>query len=308
MSQADNAVAALDIGSNTIRLLVASPEGCELRPLLDLSAFVRLGSGVDRTGVLDPVRQERALKAVLELTEEARKLGVSGIRAVATSAVRDARNGPEFVQRLRREAGVEVEIVSGEEEARLTFLGATLGVPLDDGLLVFDIGGGSGEIIAAHDGEMAWAKELPLGSGRLTERFVEHDPPETAELQAVGDYVRVLLEKLPAAHPKKLVGTGGTAKHIPLLLGLEGWPIEITAIQLGEASEILTTSRHVDVAERFGIEPERAPVLPAGVQTIRTICEIYGIGKLMITLNGIRQGMIVDQLMSEGRWPVRTAG
>jgi exopolyphosphatase/guanosine-5'-triphosphate,3'-diphosphate pyrophosphatase len=303
VSQADHAVAALDIGSNTVRMLVACAEAGELRPLLDRSAFARLGSGVDRTGVLDPERQERALTAVLKFTEEARRLGVEGIRTVATSAVRDARNGPDFAERLAREAGIEVEIVSGEEEARLTFLGATLGVPLDDELLVFDIGGGSGEVITAQGGEIAWARELPVGSGRLTERFVKHDPPQTAELEAVGQYVWGLLKKLPATRPKKVVGTGGTAKHVTVLLGLKGLPIDVTPVQLEEVLEILTTSPHKEVAERFGIEPERAPVLPAGVQTIRTICQFYGFEALTITANGIRQGMIIDQLMREGRWP-----
>jgi exopolyphosphatase / guanosine-5'-triphosphate,3'-diphosphate pyrophosphatase len=296
-------LAALDIGSNTVRLLVAVPDGCELHTLLDLSSFARLGSGVDQTGLLDPDRQDRAAETVREFTDAARAQGVEQVLAVATSAVRDARNGPEFAARLREEAGVDVQIATGEEEARLTFLGATLGMSPSEEMLVIDIGGGSGEIIAAKSRQISWGQSLPIGGGRLTERFVRHDPPEMKELQTLDAHVRRLLEKLPPARPKKLVGTGGTAKHIPILLGLEGAPSELVPDQLQQALRVLTSSRHGEVAERFGIEPARAPVLPAGVQTIQSICDFYGVECLTITMNGIRQGMIIDELLKEGRWP-----
>jgi len=296
-------LAALDIGSNTVRLLVAVPEGCELHTVLDLSSFARLGSGVDQTGLLDPARQDRAAETVRDFTKAARAQGVDRILAVATSAVRDARNGAEFAARLHREAGVDVQIATGEEEARLTFLGATLGIPLSEELLVIDIGGGSGEIIAASSGQISWGQALPIGGGRLTERFVRHDPPSPSELRELDVYLRGLLEKLPPAEPKKAVCTGGTAKHIPLLLGLEELPIELMRDHLAQVLNVLTASPHAEIAEQFGIALERALVLPAGVRALQSICDFYRIESFTITVNGIRQGMIVDQLLKEGRWP-----
>jgi exopolyphosphatase/guanosine-5'-triphosphate,3'-diphosphate pyrophosphatase len=142
-------IASLDVGSNTIRLVAARPRDGALETVLDLGSFARLGMGVERTGELNAARVDAAVKAVREYAALARVLGVQEILAVATSAIRDARNGPDFVDRVREAAGVDLQIISGDREAELTYLGATLGMSWRGTVVVVDLGGGSGEIIAA---------------------------------------------------------------------------------------------------------------------------------------------------------------
>src|SRR5579859_7994294 len=131
--------AVLDVGSNTIRLLVARLGDAALEPILDQSEFVRLGREVDRTGRLQEDRQQVGVRTIGELALQARINGADGVRAIATSAVRDAENGPEFVQRVKDATGVEIEIISGEREAELTYRGAVLGLDVRHGVIVCDL-------------------------------------------------------------------------------------------------------------------------------------------------------------------------
>jgi exopolyphosphatase / guanosine-5'-triphosphate,3'-diphosphate pyrophosphatase len=295
-------IGALDIGSNTVRLMVALPRNGSLDPLLDLSAFARLGKGVDTTGLLDSERETRAVKAIREFTQAARDAGAERIIAVATSAIRDAKNGEAFIERVRRETGIEVQTISGEREAELTFFGATLGMSLDEPVIVVDLGGGSGEIIAADDTGMRWGKSLPIGSGRLTERFVTHDPPRHEELEAVEDNVRQLLKDLPPFEARHAVYTGGTARRVPSLLGLGGAEVRLSPEGLARAVDVVAARSSDDLVRVYDVEPERAQVFAAGTAVLHAIAGFYRVADITITQNGIRHGMIVDRLRREGRW------
>ena len=173
--------AALDIGTNTVVLLVADVTAAGLTPLFGRSKTARLGAGARADGTLAPESIARAVAAATEFVAEARSADVAAIYMIGTAAVRDAPNRDDLLRQIEREAGVACRVVSGDEEADLTFLGATAGESLDGALAVGDIGGGSTERIVAVNGTIRERRSLPLGSGRLTERVEPHDPPTRAE-------------------------------------------------------------------------------------------------------------------------------
>ncbi len=302
-----NVVAALDIGSNTIRLLVARPAERTLETVLDDSRFVRLGKGVDASGKLDPEREAAALAAIAELVKEARALGVENVRVVATSAVRDASNRQEFVDKARTELDLNIEVLSGEDEARLTYLGATLDMRIEGRVLVSDIGGGSVELISAEGGQVLWDKSLQLGSGRLTELFVHHDPPTDEERQHIGARFQEALRSLPSAAPDTVVFTGGTASHVAYLSGCSTSSCRISLSEVRKVEESVYSLPAAEVASKYAIKPERAEVLPAGVTSLLTIAAFYQTDPIRTTRGGIREGVIIEALQSIGQWPEPTS-
>ena len=180
--------AAIDIGSNSIKMTVGRPEGeGGIEQIAWASEVVRLGEGVAATGRLDEGRMDAALDALRRFVDQARELGVERVVAVATEATRAATNGEAFLEEVRRETGIEVRVIDGDEEAALTFRGLAATVDLSGPVLIADIGGGSTELIATVDGGMQGARSIGLGSGRLTERLVQADPPTEAELAACED-------------------------------------------------------------------------------------------------------------------------
>jgi exopolyphosphatase/pppGpp-phosphohydrolase len=302
-SEDSNLVAALDIGSNTIRLLVARPNERQLETVLDDSRFVRLGKGVDASGKLAPDRVEAALQAMAELVDEAKSYGAATIRVVATSAVRDAENRQEFVERARDEVHVDMEILSGEAEARLTYLGATLGLTFDGGAIVCDIGGGSVELISAESGNILWEESLQLGCGRLTELFVHHDPPTDEERDAIVARFQDALLSVPSARPHVAVFTGGTASHVAYLTGYTSTPAEIPVAEVRRLEELVYSTPSSGIASKYNIKPERAEVLPAGVTSLLVVAGFYEVDPVTITRSGIREGVLVDTWQSLGLWP-----
>ena len=291
--------AVLDIGSNTIRLLVADVHGNDLAPLLDDSDFVRLGRDVDRTNELQPDRVEAAVDSIRRLRDQAASHGVDRVLAVATSAVRDARNGPDFVMRVRDETGVEVEIISGEREADLTFRGATLGVPAEEGVLVTDLGGGSAELIYADcrpdsTAAIRWRTSEKLGSGRLTERFMHHDPPARDEIEALEAHVQEVLRGLAPARPRSLIFTGGTATHLALVAGSQDTVTPLSRDELRRVVDTVVTRSAAQLVEEYRFRPERAQVLAAGAATLEAIARFYRPERMLITRRGIREGVLLD--------------
>jgi len=297
--------AVLDVGSNTIRLLVARLHEGKLQPVDDQSEFVRLGRGVDKTGELDPDRQRAALQTIATLAGQARSLGADGVVAIATSAVRDAANGERFAQLVKESTGVELEIISGEREAYLTYMGATLGIPIESGAMVCDLGGGSAELIHADKSGMRWATSVPLGSGRLTERFLRHDPPTAEEQDRLAAYVRSVLEDLPAARVEVAILTGGTATHLAWLAGRDGMIEHVDSRTVEQVMAILSSEPASEIVSRYDVKPERAQVLPAGVRALQTLAQYYAVDHIVITRHGIREGTLIDYLQHASKWPER---
>jgi len=289
-------LAVLDVGSNTVRLLVAKPTARGLENIDDESRFVRLGTGVDASGELRTDRMEAALEAISSLLTIARQRGAHTLEAIATSAVRDALNGPDFVLRVAEATGVDLRILAGDEEARLTALGAVSGLVVEGPALVCDLGGGSAAIISMVSGETAWAHVVPLGSGRLSERFIHVDPPSPEELAALSTHVNDLLDSLPPASPRTAILTGGTATHIARLAECEGSTTSLTLTDLAHVREVVTSLSAAEVVEAHGVTLDRAQVLPAGVTAVHAIVMHYAVSRIVVTRHGIREGAMLDVL------------
>jgi exopolyphosphatase/guanosine-5'-triphosphate,3'-diphosphate pyrophosphatase len=295
-------LASIDIGTNTLRLLVASPTfdggAIDLVPLASRTATVRLGHGVERTGRIEQERLDRAVATVEEFRQVAADHGADAIFVAATSAVRDASNGPELRERIAATSGLTVEIIEGDREAALTFAGATLGQQLAGTLLVADLGGGSTELIAARDGAILASNSLQLGSGRLTERHVTADPPTRDMIAAAEADARALLEPRAAATPPvdRLIVVGGTAQSIPVLVPRPNEARTLTPRRLEGALAVLTGSPVADLAAATGLDPERVRTLPAGVAIIRALLGAYGLDLARISAGGMREGLILDHI------------
>lgn len=300
MTGAGRTVGALDIGSNTVRMLVARPSGSGLEVVLDLGAYASLGEGVDRTGMLREENQQHALDAITDFVGQARAAGAEQIVAVATSAIRDAGNGAAFIERIRQATGIEPQIISGDREAELTAAGATMGRDLDQETVVVDLGGGSGEVIAVQGTTLRWETSLPIGSRRMTERFIQSDPPTAEQLQSVSAHIRSLLRTLPQASPEQGMFVGGTANALPGVLGRPGPP---TALARSDFDRLLTIVQGLTadgLAQEFGLPPERAQVLAAGAATLSEIARFYGLDSVVLPGTGIREGMIIEELREDG--------
>jgi exopolyphosphatase/guanosine-5'-triphosphate,3'-diphosphate pyrophosphatase len=285
--------AVIDVGSNTIHLLVGEVENGAVLPVTGEKVLARLGSGVDETGRIEEARISVAAEAIRLFSQLADLNGAHKTAVLATSAVRDAENGPALVEEVRERVGLEMRLISGEEEALLGFRGAVsaLGPDFswDTPALVVDLGGGSAQLIL---GDVANGPQkrvsLPLGSNRTTERFVHRDPPEAGELDELRVAVLGMLPEweLPEAAP--VVAIGGSARAT-LRLTRE----ELTAESLGELAREISAKPSAVLAREEGLTPERARVMPAAVVTLAAILEHFGGSQLTVVRGGIREGAIL---------------
>ncbi|MFY0407490.1 exopolyphosphatase [Solicola sp. PLA-1-18] len=220
-------VAAIDCGTNSIRLLVADVRGDRKDDLVRDMRIVRLGQGVDRTGRLDPEALRRTLEACREYAGTIADLGAERIRLCATSATRDASNAADFAAGVREVLGVEPEVLSGDDEAALTYLGASRDLPdVDEPVLVADLGGGSTELVVGTGGTADQAVSLDVGSVRLTERHLADDPPTAEQVEACRADVHAALDAsgIDLTSVRTVVGVAGTITTVAAgVLGLDGY-------------------------------------------------------------------------------------
>ena len=298
-------VAAIDCGTNSIRLLVAEVD-LQAGTLVDLDRrmeIVRLGHGVDATGVLAPEALERTFAACEGYAEVIRDLGAQRIRFVATSASRDARNRDVFVAGVLARIGVAPEVVSGDEEARLSFLGATRGLTgaALAPYLVVDIGGGSTELVLGTEVPVA-ARSVDVGCVRLTERHVRHDPPTTEEVAAivadVDSAIALAAEAVPLGQARTLIGLAGSVTTLAAIaLGQTDYDAEaihgarITAAQVAEVSDRLLTLDHAGRSVMQVIHPGRVDVLNAGILVLRRILDVTGLPDVLVSERDILDGI-----------------
>jgi exopolyphosphatase/guanosine-5'-triphosphate,3'-diphosphate pyrophosphatase len=273
-------VAAIDIGTNSVLLLVAERRGDALVALDERATITRLGKGVDRTRELAPEAVERTLACLREYGDAARALGVDRVDVVGTSAMRDARGGAEFVARAAELVGVAPRVVSGEEEAALSFEGALAGLDLGASpVTVVDIGGGSTEIIRGDaGGGVRSAVSLDVGAVRLTERHVTTDPPHPAALQAIRDDARAALARAPGAHEGALVAVAGTATTVAAIArsiapydGARVHGARLDAAELARTRELLAALPLAERRQVRGLEPARADVIVAGAVVLEEV-------------------------------------
>ena len=301
-------LAAVDLGTNTVRLLVAEADaGTGLAPRWVEQAVVRLGEGVAVRGTLAPAAIERALAAVREYRDRARLLGAAEVLLVATAAVRQARDGDEFIARLAAEPGVRPRVVSGEEEARLTLLGAAWGLGDEDGLTgLLDVGGGSTEVLVADRVQVLATASLDLGVVHLVERFFTLDPATEEELAACRAYVdaRLRAEAWPRIRPHRparLVATAGTPTTLAALdLGLGAYdPERVQGYRLGAGAVDRLTRwlAALPIAERArlpGLEAGRADVIVPGAVVLGAALAGLGLPALVVSDSGLREGILLD--------------
>ncbi|HLB04492.1 MAG TPA: Ppx/GppA phosphatase family protein [Gaiellaceae bacterium] len=292
-------VGVVDLGTNSTRLLVADVEGGSVRELDRRLRITRLGESVDRDRRLVPAAIARVRRVLADYREAIEALGADRTLAIATSAVRDAANGLDFLGAIESELGFETRLLSGDEEALTMFRGVASGRTVADRTLVVDVGGGSTELVLGGPGGVEFHVSLDLGCVRLTERFLAHDPPAPPELEACSAFVRSLLERqVPAeVKPDTAIGVAGTVTTLATLdLGLD---VEVPEHVHGHLMAAGWIAAEVDrlaeatVAERRarpGIHPDRAPVIVAGAIVIRETLLHFGLELLEASEHDIMHG------------------
>ena len=304
-------VAAIDCGTNSIRLLIAEPgEGGVLVDVAREMRIVRLGQGVDRTGRLAPEAIARTREALVEYTELIDKLGASAIRMVATSATRDAINRDEFTTMVRAVLGAAPEVITGAEEAALSFAGAVAGLPdAASPVLVADIGGGSTELVLGHapaDGGLA-SYSMDIGCVRMTERHLRADPPSAAQIAAtVADVraaIRAAARDVPIAAAATFVGVAGTVTTLAAIVhGLPSYdPAAIhgstmTAAQVTDVTDRLLAMTHEQRAALPVMHPGRVDVIGGGALILRELVAAAGVASVVASEHDILDGLALNLL------------
>ena len=283
-------VAVIDIGTNTTRLLVAERDhGGDLVELERRTIITRLGQGVDATGRLADEAMDRVSEAIASYREIIDRVGAERIVAVATSAMRDAENGPEFREYLDERFGVDARTISGDEEARLTFLGATAGRNDDRETVVIDIGGGSTEyVVGRPDEDPGFHTSTQMGSVRHTERFLKNDPPEEAELQALAEDVRSIV---PDVHAEHAIAVAGTATSLAAIDGAE--QVHGYRLNLGACERITAMLAAMPLEDRRnvkGLHPDRAPTIVAGAVILTESVRTLGLDEVEISDRDLLHG------------------
>ena len=281
----------VDVGSNTIHLLVGEVEDGQVMPVTGEKVSARLGSGVDKNGRLDEDRLVLGAEAIALFARISGLNGVPEPTILATSAVRDSENGDELVERVRDATGLKMRLISGDEEALLGFRGAfsALGDPREGSVLVVDLGGGSAQLIVgeASSGPLLQVS-LPLGSNRTTEKFVKKDPAKKKELKALDEHVKDLMPDWSLAPGVRVVAVGGSARAA---LKIAGNPLSVE--RLRELAAEVSERPSAVLAREEGLAPERARVMPAAITTLAGILEHFGKEELTVARGGIREGTLL---------------
>jgi len=310
---------AIDVGTNSIHMVV-------VRVQPSLPAFtiiarerntVRLGERCQRTGQLTTTAMERAIAALKRCVEISQSLNSELIIAVATSAVREATNGQEFLQRVETEVGLWINLISGAEEARRIYLGVLSGLEFNgQPHIVIDIGGGSTELILGDGQEPRSLSSTKVGAVRLTNEYVSTDPISPAEFQALQDYIRGMLERavqdlqahLRPGETPRLVGTSGTIETLATLharetLGVVPTPLHGYSFSRLDLQEMVLRFRRLNYAERSqlpGMNDRRAEIILAGALILQEAMTLLQVESITICERSLREGVIVDWMLTHG--------
>jgi exopolyphosphatase/guanosine-5'-triphosphate,3'-diphosphate pyrophosphatase len=284
--------AVIDIGTNTVKLLIADVTRGQVVPLSARDCTTRLGEGVNEGGRLLPAAITRTIQAVSKFQLEAKALGATDITALTTSAARDAANRDEFFDGVRRACGLEVKLISGDREAELIFRGVSSDPKwLVEPILVVDVGGGSAEFIQGCEGKKELFQSLPLGALRLTEKFGEG---KFAEL--CGDLRATLRPALARCgiSGRRMIGTGGT---ITTLAQIKRGTVDHVTISRGDLEALVRRLEAMPLAERKkvpGLPPERADIIVAGGAVFLVAMEVLGAVEITVSVRNLRYGALVS--------------
>lgn len=300
-------VAAVDIGTNTTRLLIADHrhedlfDGSRLEWLDRRVTVTRLGQGVDQTGVLADAAMGRTVAVLAGYGEALRSWGVDSVRAVATSATRDAANSETFLDRAELALGVRPDVISGADEAELSFRGARSGVATDRPALVIDVGGGSTEFVQGKE-QMVYAVSVDIGSVRLTERELPNAPPAEWQLAAARERADEVFEsiELPGP-PSAVIGVAGTFTSVAaIILGLATYDpervhgTELTTEALASTTNRLAGMSLAELEDIPSLDPARAPVVLGGAVVAERALAITGVGTVTVSEADILDGVALS--------------
>jgi exopolyphosphatase/guanosine-5'-triphosphate,3'-diphosphate pyrophosphatase len=295
--------AAIDVGTNSIKLVVGEKDARgAVRLLCEAVIITRLGEKLDSTGVISDAAFRQTLEGLRGLVRDARDLGAESIRAVATSAMRDAANRDEFINAVEAETGVHIQVISGEEEARFTRSAVVLDPVLgqyDGDIVTVDVGGGSTEVTTARD-----ALSVDIGAVRLHERFIRHDPPWAAEVESAAKCAEdTLRSAISVRRDAQVVGMGGSAVNLARMLkavacedfaqvhGVAVTACEIAGL-IGRLAEMTVEQRRAMV----GLDPERADVILAGAIILGAVLKVLGRDEMLVSVRGLRHGLLYVML------------
>jgi exopolyphosphatase/guanosine-5'-triphosphate,3'-diphosphate pyrophosphatase len=308
---------AIDVGSNSVHMIVAdvSPDG-HVEVVDRVKETVRLGRRAFMTGRLMPEAMDLAVRALINFNHILRIRKVAKVRAVATSAVRESKNRASFIRRIRREAGLNVQIISGAEEARLIFLAARHALGLDGGPhLVIDVGGGSVELVLVRDGRPLWMKSVKLGAARLAERYLTADPPSRAELERLQHHLNQeigpLMKRARKAGVVRAIGTSGTINTlVAMARAANGEELErlhgasATAAEIAKLADDLVSANSALRSELPGIDAKRIDLMPAAAMLVDFVIKRSGAPMLVACTWALREGL----LLSLARGAMRAGG
>jgi exopolyphosphatase/guanosine-5'-triphosphate,3'-diphosphate pyrophosphatase len=295
-------VAAIDCGTNSIRLLIADIDGSNFREIYRTMEIVRLGQGVDQNKAFHPDAIARTLAAVDLFAQEISKRGVEQIRFCATSATRDASNRELFIDGVKERLGIEPEVISGDEEARLSFIGATKEFAASDApFLVVDIGGGSTEFVYGNS-EVEFAKSVNIGCVRMTERNIHSDPPQAEEIENarrdIQEAIAVAALTVPITQAKTLIAVAGTATSVAAsALNLEKYDshvIHLARVSAEQAHHVAITFAAMNAEQRSHVgflHPGRADVFAAGSLVLSEIMKATGAKEFVASEADILDGI-----------------
>jgi exopolyphosphatase/guanosine-5'-triphosphate,3'-diphosphate pyrophosphatase len=299
--------AGIDIGTLTCRLLIADlVPGHPLKGLRSERRILRLGEGVDQTKRLSSAAMDRVIQCLRDWRNLIDDAQVEAVAVVATSAVRDASNREEFLQRVKQEAGLDVEVITGDEEARRTLLGIRSGLPAGvTDILALDIGGGSTEFILDQSGQKPIIRSIDIGVVRLCERLLRHDPPSEEEVRHAREWVsqetKAAIADMGDYRQATFLGTAGTITSLAAmaqkLRTYEPARIHNYTLRLDNIRELEHTLLSRSRAERIGLpglEKNREEVIAAGAIIIRTIMETMGQKSVFVSDLGLREGVVMD--------------
>jgi len=305
--QASAIRAAIDIGSNTIEVLVARCSPVDLEIIEHRTTMARLGEQLKQGGEIPRNKFDAALDTVREYQEFAKKQGAVLILALATEAMREARNSQDFLATVKRETGIEVQVISGLAEATLDYYGATYSpeIPPDTGVL--DVGGGSTEIITAQNRHITWLTSLPIGSRSIHDRYLPSDPPPSTEIEAARSYLEKYIQMIEIPEkPPALVVTGSSASAL-LKLAQSAFKHDersdrLTFTDLTFCMGLLEALPAKEIAERFDQRVERARILIAGALIIQVMMQYMRINEVHISSHGVREGALLAYTRYGEHW------
>ena len=303
-------VASIDIGTNTILLLIAGLDVGKVNPLFEMETIARLGEGVQKKGVLSQAAMTRGFQTLSQYMQRCRSMGVERVFAVGTSALREASNAYDFLRMIEERLGLTIDIISGEEEALFSFLAVVrdLGESDNSPILVVDVGGGSTEFILGKGDRVYGWVSLPLGAVRFTEQFLFSDPVREEEWQGMEKAIQERLSQIPrAGEPVKMVAVGGTATTLASVeQGLKDFVVEkIHHFHL--TREALRNQLHLyrskTIEERKnipGLAPARADVILAGAAILSMAMEELDCPSVLVSCHGVRYGVLYKRLDALG--------